>query len=164
MMYKYRMIKKSLCTWWLYCNHQVHRDFLITVYIQIKRYLRILTNRGLIIMSMSTAPLMGALLHMKPPSARNFCLLSHTAQLILQRRVSNCWPAALKRLAWHTRSSSNINNFSSKTSLQFFQFKLTACHSLLLCVIYCMILEFYVMVGNCILETHEPMISHFKGL
>jgi hypothetical protein len=28
----YRVIKKSLCTWWLYCN-QVHRDFLITLYI-----------------------------------------------------------------------------------------------------------------------------------
>ena len=26
------MIKKSLCTWRLYCNHQVHRDLLITLY------------------------------------------------------------------------------------------------------------------------------------
>jgi len=29
------MIKKSLCTWWLQYNHQVHRDFLITLYIYI---------------------------------------------------------------------------------------------------------------------------------
>ena len=29
----YRVIKKSLCTWRLYCNHQVHRDFLITLFI-----------------------------------------------------------------------------------------------------------------------------------
>jgi hypothetical protein len=28
----YRVIKKSLCTWWLYCNCQVYRDFLITLY------------------------------------------------------------------------------------------------------------------------------------
>ena len=28
----YRMIKKSLCTWWLFCNCQGHRDFLITLY------------------------------------------------------------------------------------------------------------------------------------
>ena len=28
----YRVIRKSLCTWLLYCNHQVHRDFLITLY------------------------------------------------------------------------------------------------------------------------------------
>ena len=28
----YRVIKKSLCTWHMYCNHQVHRDFLITRY------------------------------------------------------------------------------------------------------------------------------------
>jgi hypothetical protein len=28
----YRVIKKSLYTWRLYCNHQVHRDFLITLY------------------------------------------------------------------------------------------------------------------------------------
>jgi len=27
------VIKKSLCTWQLHCNHQVHRDFLITLYI-----------------------------------------------------------------------------------------------------------------------------------
>jgi len=27
----YRVIKRSLCTWWLYCNRQVHRDFLITL-------------------------------------------------------------------------------------------------------------------------------------
>jgi len=27
---KYRVIKMSLCTWWFYCNRQVHRDFLIT--------------------------------------------------------------------------------------------------------------------------------------
>jgi len=27
------VIKKSLCTWFLYCNHQVHRDFSITLYI-----------------------------------------------------------------------------------------------------------------------------------
>jgi len=26
------MIKKCLCTWLLYCNYQVHRDFLITLY------------------------------------------------------------------------------------------------------------------------------------
>jgi len=45
-------------------------------------------------MSMSTAPLMGALLHMKPPSARNFSLLSHTDKLILHRHVSNCWPCS----------------------------------------------------------------------
>jgi len=24
----YRVIKMSLCTWRLYCNHQVHREFL----------------------------------------------------------------------------------------------------------------------------------------
>jgi len=24
--------QKSLSTWWLYCNRQVHRDFLITLY------------------------------------------------------------------------------------------------------------------------------------
>jgi len=29
---KYRVIKKSLCIWWLYCNRQVQRDFLITLY------------------------------------------------------------------------------------------------------------------------------------
>ena len=29
---KYRVIKKSLCAWWLQYNHQVHRDFLITLY------------------------------------------------------------------------------------------------------------------------------------
>jgi len=28
----YRVIKKSLCTCFLYCNHQVYRDFLITLY------------------------------------------------------------------------------------------------------------------------------------
>jgi hypothetical protein len=28
----YRVIKKSLCTLHMYCNHQVHRDFLITRY------------------------------------------------------------------------------------------------------------------------------------
>jgi len=28
----YRVIKKSLCTFWLFCNHQVHREFLITLY------------------------------------------------------------------------------------------------------------------------------------
>lgn len=27
-----RVIKRSLCTWLLYCNHQVHRDPLITLY------------------------------------------------------------------------------------------------------------------------------------
>jgi len=29
---EYRVIKKSLCTWRFYCNNQVHRDFLITLY------------------------------------------------------------------------------------------------------------------------------------
>ena len=29
----HRVNKKSLCTWRLYCNHQAHRDFLITLYI-----------------------------------------------------------------------------------------------------------------------------------
>ena len=29
----YRMIKKSLCTCFLCCKNQVHRDFLIAVYI-----------------------------------------------------------------------------------------------------------------------------------
>jgi len=29
---KYRVIKKSLCTWWLQYNRQVHRDLLITLY------------------------------------------------------------------------------------------------------------------------------------
>jgi len=29
----YRVIKKSLCTWWLQYSRQVHRDFLITLYI-----------------------------------------------------------------------------------------------------------------------------------
>jgi len=33
-MHIYRVIKKSLCTWPLQYNHQVHRDFLITLYIQ----------------------------------------------------------------------------------------------------------------------------------
>ena len=28
----YRVMKKSLCTWWLYCNRQVHRDFWIILY------------------------------------------------------------------------------------------------------------------------------------
>ena len=28
----YRVIKNSLCTWHMYCNNQVHRDFLITRY------------------------------------------------------------------------------------------------------------------------------------
>jgi len=28
----YRVIKKCLCTCFLYCNHQVHRDLLITLY------------------------------------------------------------------------------------------------------------------------------------
>jgi len=28
-LFLYRVIKTSLCTWWLYCNRQVHRDFLI---------------------------------------------------------------------------------------------------------------------------------------
>ena len=32
----YRIIKKSLCTWWLYCNRQEHRDFLITLYNSLK--------------------------------------------------------------------------------------------------------------------------------
>ena len=27
-----RVIKMSLCTWWLYCNRQVHRGFLIALY------------------------------------------------------------------------------------------------------------------------------------
>ena len=31
--WKYRMIKKSLCTWWLQYDRQVHRDFLITLYL-----------------------------------------------------------------------------------------------------------------------------------
>ena len=35
----YRVIKKSLCTWRLYCNHQVHRDFLITLYIPLTKRL-----------------------------------------------------------------------------------------------------------------------------
>jgi hypothetical protein len=30
----YKMIKQSLCTCFLYCNRQVHRDFLITLYVQ----------------------------------------------------------------------------------------------------------------------------------
>jgi len=30
----YRVIKKSLCSCFLYCNHQVHRDFLITLYFE----------------------------------------------------------------------------------------------------------------------------------
>ena len=30
--YIYRVIKEPLCTWHLYCNHQVYRDFLITLY------------------------------------------------------------------------------------------------------------------------------------
>ena len=29
----YRVIKKSLCTWWLQYNRQMHRNFLITLYI-----------------------------------------------------------------------------------------------------------------------------------
>ena len=29
----YRVIKKYLCTWWLQYRSQVHRDFLITLYI-----------------------------------------------------------------------------------------------------------------------------------
>jgi len=29
---RHRVTKKSLCTWWLYCNRQVHRDVLITLY------------------------------------------------------------------------------------------------------------------------------------
>jgi len=35
-LYKYRVIKKSLCTLLLYCNHQVHRDFLIALYYSFK--------------------------------------------------------------------------------------------------------------------------------
>jgi len=39
----YRVIKKSLCTLRLYCNHQVHRDFLITLYIlRLLRFILIL--------------------------------------------------------------------------------------------------------------------------
>jgi len=30
--WRYRMIKKSLCTWQLHCNHQMHRNVLITLY------------------------------------------------------------------------------------------------------------------------------------
>ena len=37
--YIYSVIKKSLCTWRLYCNHQVHRHFLIVLYICIYTYL-----------------------------------------------------------------------------------------------------------------------------
>ena len=33
----YRVIKESLCTWRLYYNHQVHRDFLITMYIHVSK-------------------------------------------------------------------------------------------------------------------------------
>jgi len=32
----YRVMKKSLCTWRLYCKHQVHREFLITLYLKYK--------------------------------------------------------------------------------------------------------------------------------
>ena len=32
----YRVIKNSLWTSWLYCNRQVHRDFLITLYLRLK--------------------------------------------------------------------------------------------------------------------------------
>ena len=35
----YRVIKKSLCTWRLYCNHLVLRDFLITLYVHCQSYL-----------------------------------------------------------------------------------------------------------------------------
>jgi hypothetical protein len=34
-MAKYMVIKKCLGTWLLYCNHQVHRDFLITLFIAV---------------------------------------------------------------------------------------------------------------------------------
>jgi hypothetical protein len=34
----YRVIKKSLCTWWLQYNHQVHRDLFITLYVGWSRY------------------------------------------------------------------------------------------------------------------------------
>jgi hypothetical protein len=32
-MINYRVIKKYLCTWQFYCNHQVYRDVWITLYI-----------------------------------------------------------------------------------------------------------------------------------
>ena len=32
------VIKKSLCTWWFYCNRQVYRDFLITLFIKSRAY------------------------------------------------------------------------------------------------------------------------------
>jgi len=35
----YRVIKKSLSTWLLYFNHQLHRDFLITLYFSSKEKL-----------------------------------------------------------------------------------------------------------------------------
>jgi len=33
--YVYRMIKKSQCTYFPYCNRQLHRDVLITLYMHI---------------------------------------------------------------------------------------------------------------------------------
>ena len=37
--HKYRVIKRSLCTWFLYCNHQVRTDFLMSMYIYIYIYI-----------------------------------------------------------------------------------------------------------------------------
>ena len=36
----YRVIKKSLCICFLHCNHQVHRDVLITLYFAMCSYLQ----------------------------------------------------------------------------------------------------------------------------
>ena len=36
---KYKVITKSLSTWWFYCNRQVHRDILISLFVYLFIYL-----------------------------------------------------------------------------------------------------------------------------
>jgi len=43
--YLYTAIKKSLCACFLYCNHHVHRDLLITLYVTLHLLPPVLVHR-----------------------------------------------------------------------------------------------------------------------
>jgi hypothetical protein len=84
----YRVIKKSLCTWRLQYNHQLHRDVLITLY----------HRRGLRIGG-SSKPLHGLPCHLLQLVARGLysatselpsCLIPRVLQL-LQRKLKLGW-------------------------------------------------------------------------
>jgi len=89
----YRVIKKSLCTWRLHYNHQVHRDFLITLYH--RSGLRI----GGSVVTPASKPLHGLPFHLLQLVPRGLysatselpsCLIPRVLQL-LQRKLKLGW-------------------------------------------------------------------------